>query len=144
MTKHLINGKPIKKEPPNNSKKIVIEDWVLEKSYEPKAVWCHNKGDTGGYISDFEKMSKEYRVVGTKKQIAKELAKDKWDGLDEVYSYEPFDKKHTYFKDICFSDNPEYNLPTRKEYNKKFLQDLKEYKELYTKNKNKLLILRTN
>ena len=142
MTTHLINGKPYPKEKPLDNKKIIIQDWILEKEYIAASVWNHHKGQTGGYVSDFIEGQKSYRLVGTKKQIRQWADKQTFI-LDEVYTYEPFDKKHTYFKDICFSDKYEH-LPTRKEYNKKYYDDLKFYKELYKENKNELLVLRNN
>ena len=136
MTIHLINGKPYPKEKPLDNKKIIIQDWVLEKEYIAASVWNHFKDD---YIQDFKKGQKIYRLVGTKKQIAEWSEKQDFI-LDEVYTYEPFDKEHTYFKDICFS-NKYKHLPTRTEYNKKWRKDFKEYSILYKENENKLLIL---
>ena len=115
---------------------ILIEDWYLQEEYIAAAVWNHTKGD---YIQDFTKGQRSYRLVGTKKQIAEWSSKQDFI-LDEVYTYEPFDKEHTYFKDICFSDKYEH-LPTRQEYNKKFYKTLKEYSKMYKENENKLLIL---
>jgi len=118
MTKHLINGKPYEKEKPLDDKKIIIQDWILEKEYLPTGVWNHNKGNLGGYISDFKAAQKSYRVIGTQKQIRQWSDKQTFI-LDEVYTYEPSDEK-------------------------KYYDDLKFYTELYKDNENELLILRTN
>ena len=115
---------------------IVIEDWVLQKELFPKAGL--DAGTNKQYTS-YEYNQEVIRLVGTKKQIRDWSAKQDFI-LDEVYSYEPFDKDHTYFKDICFSDKYDH-LPTRDEYNKKYYQDLKEYTNKYKENENKLLIL---
>jgi len=121
---------------------LVIEDWYLQKEYQASGVWSHDKGYTGGYISDFKEAQTSYRLVGTKEQI-QEWSESQDFILDEVYGYRPFDKDHTYFKDICFSNTID-TLPTREEYNKKFYKKLKEYSKMYKENKNELLILRTN
>ncbi len=142
MTRHLINGKPYPKEKPLDDKKIIIQDWILEKEYLPTGVWNNHKGSTGGYVSDYGVAQKSYRLIGTEKQI-REWSKIQSFILDEVYTYEPFEKGHTYFEDVCFSDKYE-DLPTRQEYNKKYYDDLKFYTELYNENENKVLVLRTN
>ena len=136
MTIHLINGKPYPKEKPLDNKEIIIQDWYLQKEYQAASVWNHEKD---GYIIDDKEVQTSYRLVGTKEQITKWARKQDFI-LDEVYTYEPFDKEHTYFKDICFSDKYEH-LPTRQEYNKKFYKTLKEYSKMYKENENKLLIL---
>ena len=136
MTIHLINGKPYPKEKPLDNKEIIIQDWYLQKEYQAASVWNHEKD---GYIIDDKEVQTSYRLVGTKEQITKWARKQDFI-LDEVYTYEPFDKEHTYFKDICFS-NKYKHLPTRTEYNKKWRKDFKEYSILYKENENKLLIL---
>jgi len=118
MTKHLINGKPYEKEKPLDDKKIIIQDWILQKEYLPAGVWNHNKNYTGGYILDYKWGQKSYRLVGTQKQI-REWSEKQTFKLDEVYTYEPSDEK-------------------------KYYDDLKFYTELYKENENELLILKTN
>ena len=112
---------------------IKVQDWVLEKSYEPANIWDHDKGHTGGYTFDFELKARCYRVIGTEEQIKEELAKDKWVRVDEVYNFE-VEPKGGYYYDLY--ENPEKR-------NKQVKKDLTEYEEMYKKNKNKLLILRT-
>ena len=120
--------------------KITIEDWYLQESEDFATIkeceWTENK-----YVDNCKGQT-HYRLVGTKEQIRQWSSKQDFI-LDEVYTYEPFDKKHTYFKDICFSDKYEH-LPTRQEYNKKFYKTLKEYSKMYKENQNKLLVLSTN
>ena len=115
---------------------LVIEDWYLQKEYQASGVWCHDKGSTGGYVSDFVEGQTSFRLVGTKEQIRE--WSDKQDFiLDEVYSYEPL-AKDSYWDGICCGTS---KTPSRQEYNNKWRQDFEKYCELYKKNKNKLLIL---
>ena len=119
--------------------KVIIEDWFLEKEYLPSKVWNRNKGHNGGYINDFHKGHKSFRVVGTESQI-KNWSDNEDFILDEVYKYEEI-KKGSYWDGIICGERSD--RPTRAEYNAKFNKDLEEYKELYTKNNNNILILRT-
>ena len=75
MTRHLINGKPYKKKKPLDDNKVIIQDWILEREYLPTGVWNHNKGNLGGYVSDFKEGQKSYQLIGAKKQIRQWLYK---------------------------------------------------------------------
>tara|TARA_R110000744_G_scaffold196593_1_gene315883 strand:+ start:11658 stop:12026 length:369 start_codon:yes stop_codon:yes gene_type:complete len=120
--------------------KIIIEDWYLQKEYLPSKVWSHDKGHNGGYIADYTKGQKSYRVVGTEDQIKK--WSDSQDFiLDEVYGYNPI-KKGSYWDGIVCGERAD--RPTREEYNNKYQRDLDTYTEMYIRNKKEVLILRTN
>ena len=52
-----------------NDNKVICEDWWLKPSLLPTSVWSYDKGKNGGYIADYQKVSQDIRLVGTKKQI---------------------------------------------------------------------------
>jgi hypothetical protein len=49
--------------------KVLASDWWLKPMLIPSAVWSHNKGKAGGYISDYKKVGRQVRVVGTELQL---------------------------------------------------------------------------
>lgn len=49
--------------------KVIAQDWLLKPQLEQAKIWSYDKGDTGGYISDFKSVSSKYRVIGTREQI---------------------------------------------------------------------------
>ena len=54
---------------PLNNTKIIAEDWWLKPMMMPSAVWCQEAGSRGRYISDYKKVGRDVRVVGTQLQI---------------------------------------------------------------------------
>tara|TARA_R100001594_G_scaffold23643_1_gene46322 strand:- start:107 stop:448 length:342 start_codon:yes stop_codon:yes gene_type:complete len=107
--------------------KLFCETWVLnEKTL--KGVVEYDTA-TKQEFSDIKKVPKVIRVYGTKDQI-KNLA-IRYD-IDEAYSFQ-VEKKGSYWYRIF--KNPE-------EENKLVKKKLKEYKELYTRKGEEVLILR--
>lgn len=117
--------------------KLIIEDWVL---YDYELVgFVSTDAYTGQEFADCKQQAKSLRVVGTKEQLREAIQNY---NIDEVYSYKK-EKKGSYWEDICFSEKHS-TLPTLKEYNKKYADDLARYTKMYKQNKNKILILRTS
>ena len=56
-------------ENPMDNTKLIAQDWWLKPMLRSSAVWCTQKGKTGGYISDLKKVGSNVRVVGTKLQV---------------------------------------------------------------------------
>tara|TARA_R110000744_G_scaffold42306_1_gene95674 strand:- start:100 stop:483 length:384 start_codon:yes stop_codon:yes gene_type:complete len=54
---------------PLNNTVIIAEDWWLKPMLTSSPVWSHNKGRTGGYISDYKSIGRDVRVVGTELQL---------------------------------------------------------------------------
>ena len=52
-----------------NKNKLIAQDWWLKPSLVPTSVWCHEKGKNGGYYSDFKRIGRDIRLIGTKKQM---------------------------------------------------------------------------
>ncbi len=53
----------------DNDDILIAEDWWLKPSLLPTSVWSYDKGKNGGYVADFEKVGRDIRLIGTKKQI---------------------------------------------------------------------------
>ena len=54
---------------PLNNTKILAQDWWLKPMLVESAVWSHNKGRSGGYISDYKSVGCDVRVIGTELQL---------------------------------------------------------------------------
>ena len=52
-----------------DNNKVIAEDWWLKPMMRSSSVWSHQKGHSGGYISDFKTVGQDVRIIGTKKQI---------------------------------------------------------------------------
>tara|TARA_R100000655_G_scaffold36432_2_gene70718 strand:+ start:328 stop:705 length:378 start_codon:yes stop_codon:yes gene_type:complete len=121
--------------------KLIIQDWVL---YDFETVgFISTDATTGLEFADAKEQVKSLRVVGTKKQLRKTI---ELYNVDEVYGYHPFEvggKDTNYYEDICWSDDPKSNKPTRKEYNAKYEQDYQRYLKMYRANNNEVLKIRT-
>ena len=110
--------------------KYIIQDWVL---YDYELVGFVSKdAATGQDFSDVKEQARSFRVFGTKEQL-KKLQEDY--NIDEIYSYEKLDYG-SYWEGICFSDDPESNKPTLKEYNQEHEKKYKKYLNYYKENKN--------
>lgn len=111
--------------------KYLIRDWVL---YDFEFVsFTSTDAATGQEFVDTKQQAKCFRVFGTKEQLNK-LAKNY--NIDEQYTYEKL-FKNSYWKGICFSDDPNSSKPSLKEYNERYEQDYKRYLSYYRQNKNK-------
>ena len=109
---------------------MLVQDWVLYKSYNPSSVLVAD-GYFGTYVQDFNYTAKEFRAVGTQEQLD-EAINGEWNlKIDEFYTYEPVSKEDFWHKE-----------ERREQYNKKIEENLKFYRKLYKENENKLLILR--
>jgi len=54
---------------PLNNTVILAQDWWLKPMLKASAVWSHNKGRSGGYISDYKSVGRDVRVIGTELQL---------------------------------------------------------------------------
>jgi hypothetical protein len=54
---------------PLNNTVIIAEDWWLKPMMVQSAVLCQEVGSKGQYISDYKKVGRDVRVVGTKLQL---------------------------------------------------------------------------
>jgi len=54
---------------PLNNTKVIAEDWWLKPMLTSSSVWCQEVGSRGRYISDYKKVGRNVRVVGTQLQI---------------------------------------------------------------------------
>jgi len=112
---------------------MIVQDWILHKSYNPSIVWVSDGEVNGAYIQDFNYTAKEFRAIGTQEQLDEAINGEWTLKIDEFYTYEPVSKEDFWYKE-----------EKREQYNKKVTENLKIYRKLYKKNKNELLILRTN
>ena len=48
---------------------MIVQDWVLHKSYNPSIVWVSDGEVNGAYIQDFNYTAKEFRAIGTQEQL---------------------------------------------------------------------------
>ena len=111
------------------SKELLCFDYVL---YDRVPVsFISRDAYTGIEFSDVEIASKCIRIFGTKEQIEKA---EKNYNIDEKFSFK-IETKGSYWYNII--KNPD-------EHNRMAEKKLAEYRELYKRNKNKVLILRTN
>lgn len=112
---------------------MIVQDWVLHKSYNPSSTWIADGQINGAYTQDFNYTAKEFRVMGTQEQLDDAINGEWALKIDEIYPYEPVSKEDFWYKE-----------DRRERYNKKVEENLNFYLTLYKKNKNELLILRTN
>lgn len=109
------------------SKELLCYDYDL---YDQEYVSIVGRDSyTGIEYSDVKMKSKSIRIYGTKKQIEEAEKNYK---IDECFSFK-VEPKGSYWYNI-------YNNP--EEYNEKVKNKLLEYKELYKRNNNKVLIFR--
>ena len=113
---------------------MIVQDWLLHKSYNTKRVLIHDGQVNGTLIDDFNYTAKEFRAIGTQKQLDNAINGEWTLKIKEFYDYNVLSKE-------CFWGGNEVE---RKEYNEKIKENLKFYKRIYKENKNKLLILRIN
>tara|TARA_Y100001973_G_C5204596_1_gene340529 strand:- start:4417 stop:4782 length:366 start_codon:yes stop_codon:yes gene_type:complete len=110
--------------------KYIIQDWVL---YDYELVgFISTDAATGQEFADVKEQAKSFRVFGTKEQLLK--LQDDYN-IDEIYSYKKLEYG-SYWEGICFSDNPENNKPTLKEFNQEYEKKYKKYLKYYKENKN--------
>jgi len=113
---------------------MLVQDWILHKSYNPIRVLISDGQINGSLIEDFNYTAKEFRVIGTQNQLDKAINGEWTLKIKEFYDYTVLPKEYFWWG----------NEVERKEYNKKVKENLKFYKRIYKENKNKLLILRIN
>ena len=54
---------------PLNNTKVIAQDWWLKPMLVSSAVWCSESGSKGRYVSDYKKVGRDVRVVGTELQL---------------------------------------------------------------------------
>ena len=54
---------------PLNNTVVIAEAWWLKPMLVESAAWCHEAGSKGQYISDYKKVGRNVRVIGTELQL---------------------------------------------------------------------------
>ena len=110
---------------------MIVQDWILHKSYNPSSVWVSDGEVNGVYVKDFNYTAKEFRAIGTQEQLDEAINGEWTLKIDEIFSYETVSKEDFWYRE-----------DRRERYNNMIEKNLKLYRKLYKKNKNELLILR--